>query len=56
MCVRQVLVDDRDRKSTCKSVNDPHITTFDGYEYNNFLEGEFVLYQHKTLPYKVNYG
>lgn len=30
------------------------MTTFDGRFYNNHLEGEFVLYQHKTLPYAVH--
>ena len=49
----QVLIEDLDRKATCKSVNDPHVTTFDGFEFNNFLEGEFVLYEHKMLPFAV---
>ena len=26
----QIKVVDRDRKSTCQSINDPHVTTFDG--------------------------
>jgi len=26
----QVVIEDQDRKSTCQSVNDPHVTTFDG--------------------------
>lgn len=41
-------------KATCKSINDPHIATFDGNEYNNFYEGEFILYEHLYLPYKVH--
>ena len=28
--LRQVVIEDQDRKSTCQSVNDPHVTTFDG--------------------------
>ncbi|XP_033756295.1 uncharacterized protein LOC117339040 [Pecten maximus] len=48
-----VEVIDQDRTATCRSVNDPHITTFDKRTYDNFLEGEFVLYRHKTLPYEV---
>ncbi|XP_041368567.1 uncharacterized protein LOC121382945 isoform X2 [Gigantopelta aegis] len=50
---RSVTIKDSDRTSLCSSVNDPHMKTFDGRKYNNFLEGEFVLYRHKTLPYEV---
>ncbi|XP_012937254.1 uncharacterized protein LOC106011603 [Aplysia californica] len=44
---------DRDRRAQCSSVNDPHMKTFDGVRYNNFVPGEFVLFKHKTLPYEV---
>ncbi|XP_013087081.2 mucin-2-like [Biomphalaria glabrata] len=40
--------------SSCSSVNDPHMTTFDKRRYNNMLQGEFVLYRHTTLPYEVS--
>ena len=26
----QIYVEDRDQKTTCQSINDPHVTTFDG--------------------------
>uniref|UniRef100_A0A0L8G0B6 VWFD domain-containing protein n=1 Tax=Octopus bimaculoides TaxID=37653 RepID=A0A0L8G0B6_OCTBM len=44
---------DTDKMALCKSLNDPHMTTFDGSYYNNFFEGPFNLYGHKTLPYGV---
>ncbi|ELU09404.1 hypothetical protein CAPTEDRAFT_223958 [Capitella teleta] len=50
----KIVVDDRDRKATCQSINDPHISSFDGLEFNNFYEGEFLLYEHLTLPFKVH--
>ncbi|ESO81961.1 hypothetical protein LOTGIDRAFT_170497 [Lottia gigantea] len=49
----KVIAINRDFKAVCGSVNDPHMTTFDGLHYNNFASGEFVLYRHKTLPYEV---
>ncbi|XP_060084593.1 uncharacterized protein LOC132563855 [Ylistrum balloti] len=48
-----VVAKDNDHRSMCTSLNDPHITTFDGRRYDNFNTGEFVLYRHKTLPYEV---
>ncbi|CAI9738780.1 Willebrand factor D and EGF domain-containing [Octopus vulgaris] len=50
----KTTVVDRDRTALCNSLNDPHMTTFDGRNYDNFYEGEFVLYRHKTLPYEVH--
>ncbi|XP_078311472.1 von Willebrand factor D and EGF domain-containing protein-like [Crassostrea virginica] len=54
--VARIPVEIRDAKSVgmCKSINDPHITTFDKRKYDNFFEGEFVMYRHKTLPYAVH--
>ncbi|XP_012946827.1 uncharacterized protein LOC101855535 [Aplysia californica] len=49
----QITVVDMDSQALCMSVNDPHITTFDGRLFHNFFEGEFVLYRHKTQPYEV---
>ncbi|XP_033756293.1 uncharacterized protein LOC117339037 [Pecten maximus] len=49
----QLTVVNRDRTGLCVSVNDPHITTFDNLHYDNMLEGEFILYHHRTLPYEV---
>ncbi|CAC5411161.1 unnamed protein product [Mytilus coruscus] len=38
----------------CQSVNDPHITTFDG-KYYHFMEiGEFVMYRNDKGPYWVH--
>ncbi|XP_041370718.1 uncharacterized protein LOC121384400 [Gigantopelta aegis] len=48
-----LTVKDRDRSALCLSSGDPHFTTFDKKHYNNYLEGEFILYRHKTLPYEV---
>lgn len=48
-----VVAKDNDHRAICTSLNDPHITTFDGRRYDNFNTGEFVLYRHKTLPYEV---
>ncbi|KAJ8316790.1 hypothetical protein KUTeg_004694 [Tegillarca granosa] len=50
----KVKVKNVDVSSVCRSVNDPHITTFDGRYYDNFNTGEFVLFNHKSLPYKVH--
>ncbi|XP_033756150.1 uncharacterized protein LOC117338894 [Pecten maximus] len=48
------LVIDGDKKgSVCTSVNDPHMRTFDKLYYDNFFQGEFILYKHTTLPYEV---
>lgn len=49
-----VTTKDNDHKSVCSSVNDPHMTTFDGRRYNNFLTGDFILYEHTTLPFEVH--
>ncbi|XP_021352277.1 uncharacterized protein LOC110449625 [Mizuhopecten yessoensis] len=50
----QFVVIDGDKKgSVCTSINDPHILTFDKLYYENFYQGEFVLYRHTTLPYEV---
>ncbi|XP_078310499.1 uncharacterized protein LOC144618409 [Crassostrea virginica] len=49
----KVKVIDKDKVSVCRSVGDPHITTFDKRTYDVFQEGEFILYRHKTLPYEV---
>ncbi|KAL4231419.1 hypothetical protein ACF0H5_008996 [Mactra antiquata] len=49
----QVTAKDNDRSVQCKSLNDPHLTTFDGKRFNNMFEGNFVLYRHKTLPFEV---
>ncbi|CAH1784933.1 unnamed protein product [Owenia fusiformis] len=44
----------RDRwERQCKSVNDPHLFTFDSWNYENHFEGHFVLYKHKTQPFEV---
>ncbi|XP_062610006.1 von Willebrand factor D and EGF domain-containing protein-like [Saccostrea cucullata] len=53
----KVKVGDRDNLvmgSQCISSNDPHMTTFDGYRWENQRTGTFVLYQHRTLPYTVH--
>ncbi|GFR90472.1 von Willebrand factor D and EGF domain-containing protein, partial [Elysia marginata] len=49
----QLTVVDRDKIAICQSINDPHMTTSDGLYYNNFNVGEFIMYQHNTLPYEV---
>ncbi|RUS80662.1 hypothetical protein EGW08_011566, partial [Elysia chlorotica] len=49
----QLTIVDKDNGALCSSVTDPHITTFDGRLFHNFLEGEFILYKHQTLPYEV---
>ncbi|XP_061171737.1 von Willebrand factor D and EGF domain-containing protein-like [Saccostrea echinata] len=48
-----VTIVDGDKIAVCSSINDPHMTTFDGRYYDNYLEGEFILYRHKSLPYEV---
>ncbi|KAK3585503.1 hypothetical protein CHS0354_003355 [Potamilus streckersoni] len=50
----KVVVVDADKVKECSSVNDPHMRTFDGLKYDNHRQGEFILYQHKTLPYAVH--
>uniref|UniRef100_A0A2C9L6R6 VWFD domain-containing protein n=1 Tax=Biomphalaria glabrata TaxID=6526 RepID=A0A2C9L6R6_BIOGL len=49
-----VKILDSDRVAICQSINDPHMTTFDGMYYNNFNVGEFILYRHTTLPHQVH--
>ncbi|KAH9523928.1 hypothetical protein Btru_047521 [Bulinus truncatus] len=44
----QITVIDKDNGKICHSINDPHMHTFDGLPYDNFKEGEFVLYQHNS--------
>ncbi|XP_064632393.1 uncharacterized protein LOC135490806 [Lineus longissimus] len=48
-----VNVKDKDCSGICKSLNDPHMTTFDGSYYNNYDTGEFILYKHRQLPYMI---
>ncbi|GFN75653.1 von Willebrand factor d and egf domain-containing protein, partial [Plakobranchus ocellatus] len=50
----KLTIKDNDRAKICGSVNDPHMTTFDGKTYDIYLEGEFILYEHTTLPYAVH--
>lgn len=38
----------------CQSVNDPHISTFDGSYYHYMEIGEFVLYKNEIGPFWVN--
>ncbi|XP_062596363.1 von Willebrand factor D and EGF domain-containing protein-like, partial [Saccostrea cucullata] len=38
----------------CTSYNDPHLTTFDGKQWDNHWTGEFIMYKHRYLPYSVN--
>ncbi|XP_062619832.1 von Willebrand factor D and EGF domain-containing protein-like, partial [Saccostrea cucullata] len=49
----QVTVIDGDKVALCSSINDPHMATFDKKYYDVYLEGEFILYRHRTLPYEV---
>ncbi|CAC5411154.1 unnamed protein product [Mytilus coruscus] len=52
----QVKVLDKDASMTnrlCQSVNDPHITTFDGKYYHFMDIGEFVMYRNDKGPYWV---
>ncbi|XP_059159141.1 uncharacterized protein LOC131943151 [Physella acuta] len=51
---QQVNIIDRDISTMCGSVNDPHMSSFDGQTYNIYLEGEFILYKHTTLPCEVH--
>ncbi|VDI03159.1 Hypothetical predicted protein, partial [Mytilus galloprovincialis] len=40
---------------TCKSNNDPHVTTFEGMYFSfHFREGEYLLYRNKNLPVEVH--
>ncbi|VDI77544.1 Hypothetical predicted protein, partial [Mytilus galloprovincialis] len=53
----KVKVLDRDALMTnrlCQSVNDPHITTFDGKYYHFMDIGEFVIYRNDRGPYWVH--
>ncbi|XP_056005500.1 uncharacterized protein LOC130050218 isoform X5 [Ostrea edulis] len=49
----KVTVVDENKIAVCSSINDPHMTTFDRMYYDNYLEGEFILYRHKSLSYEV---
>jgi hypothetical protein len=49
----QVIVEDKDLGGVCTSMNDPNLITFDGRYYQNFYEGEFILYQHSSLLYEI---
>ncbi|VDI79905.1 Hypothetical predicted protein [Mytilus galloprovincialis] len=53
----KVKVLDKDASMTsrlCQSVNDPHITTFDGKYYHFMDIGEFVMYRNDKGPYWVH--
>ena len=50
----QVTAVDRDSSALCGSVNDPHMTSFDGTNYNNFFEGPFILYRSQTYSTEVS--
>ncbi|CAG2249638.1 unnamed protein product [Mytilus edulis] len=53
----KVTVLDKDVSMTsrlCQSVNDPHITTFDGKYYHFMDIGEFVMYRNDKGPYWVH--
>ncbi|CAL1529689.1 unnamed protein product [Lymnaea stagnalis] len=42
-----IEVDDTDAlRSMCSSINDPHITTYDGFKYNNMNSGLYILHRH----------
>ncbi|XP_005089671.3 uncharacterized protein LOC101851458 [Aplysia californica] len=42
----KIFVEDRDLpQSTCSSINDPHLQTFDNIDYNVMDTGSFVLYR-----------
>ncbi|KAL4231149.1 hypothetical protein ACF0H5_008732 [Mactra antiquata] len=45
---------DRDPVSPCYLISEPYILTFDGLDYYSFKQGEFILYQHDSLPEKVH--
>ncbi|XP_071167716.1 uncharacterized protein [Mytilus edulis] len=49
----QITANNGDHHAQCKSLNDPHMTTFDGRRYDNHNGGEFTLYKHTSLPYEV---
>ncbi|RUS80661.1 hypothetical protein EGW08_011565, partial [Elysia chlorotica] len=50
----KVNVKDRDGiRRRCESMGDPHHRTFDGRTFDNYKEGEFILYKHNFLPYEV---
>ncbi|XP_052098806.1 uncharacterized protein LOC127733493 [Mytilus californianus] len=49
----QITANNSDHHAQCKSLNDPHMTTFDGRRYDNHNGGEFTLYKHTSLPYEV---
>ncbi|VDI81460.1 Hypothetical predicted protein [Mytilus galloprovincialis] len=38
----------------CFSVNDPHLTTFDGKYFTSHDTGEFVLFRHRTKPIEIH--
>ncbi|CAC5411168.1 unnamed protein product [Mytilus coruscus] len=53
----KVKVIDKDASMTnrlCQSINDPHITTFDGKYYHFMDIGEFVMYRNDKGPYWVH--
>lgn len=40
--------------SSCYSINDPHLSTFDGRSFTTHEQGEFVLFRHRTKPIEVH--
>ncbi|XP_048772651.2 von Willebrand factor D and EGF domain-containing protein-like [Ostrea edulis] len=53
----QVMISDADidiSHKRCSVQTDPRMTTFDGLHWNAVLEGEFVLYRHKTRDITVH--
>ncbi|XP_069119363.1 von Willebrand factor D and EGF domain-containing protein-like [Argopecten irradians] len=52
--VTVVDADSRIVNSVCKSYNDPHLSTFDGRNWDNQRLGEFVLYYNTEAGYAVH--
>ncbi|XP_069130657.1 von Willebrand factor D and EGF domain-containing protein-like [Argopecten irradians] len=42
------------RGKSCTIQTDPHINTFDGRHVRFLLEGEYIIYQHETIPIRIH--
>ncbi|XP_033116523.1 von Willebrand factor D and EGF domain-containing protein-like, partial [Anneissia japonica] len=48
-----VVTKDVEIAKICVGSADPHYTTFDGWYYHIYTPGDYIFYQHRTLPIKI---
>ena len=49
----KLSIKESQERKNCKSDGDPHMDSYYNWKYEAQLTGEYPLYEHNTLPYKV---